>query len=76
MVDHDQQRVKAAGQGEVGDQIHRQLLERASARGGDQRECRNSQVGVNLHLLTKGTTCNEAANEGGHTQPPVVARQG
>ena len=75
MVNHDQERIKAGGRWEIGDKVNRELLEWAMAAGGDGREHRDSRVGVNLYLLAKGTTRDEAADEGGHTWPPIIPRQ-
>ena len=33
-------------------------------------------MGVNLHLLTDSTACNEMADKGRHARPPIVLRQG
>ena len=75
MVNHNQQRVKPIGQQEVGDKINRELLERASARGGERGQCGDGWMGVNLHLLAKSTAKNKTVNKGRHTQPPIVTRQ-
>ena len=75
MVDHDQERIKTRGRWKVSDKVNRELLKWATAVGGNGREHRDSGVGVNLHLLTKGTTRDEAADEGGHSWPPIVTRQ-
>ena len=72
MVNHDQERIKAGGRREIGDKVNRELLEQALAAGGDRRECRDSWVGVNLHLLAKGTTRDKAVDKGGHTWPLIV----
>ena len=74
VVDHEQERIKARGRREISDKVNRELLKQAMAAGGDGQECRDSWVGVNLHLLAKGATRDEAADEGGHTQPPIVLR--
>ena len=75
MVDHDHERVVAIGWQEIGDQVNRQLLKQAGAAGGDRGERRDSQVGIDLHLLAKGAARDETVHEGGYTQPPVVPRQ-
>ena len=75
MVDHDQERITARGRWEISDKVNRELLKQVMAVGGDGRECGDSWVGVNLHLLAKGTTRDKAADKGGHTQPPIVPRQ-
>ena len=72
MVDHDQERIKTRGRWKVSDKVNRELLKQATAVGGNWRERRDSGVGVNLHLLTKGATRDEVADEGGHSQPPIV----
>ena len=43
--------------------------------GGNGGKHGDSQVGIDLHLLAKGTARDETADKGGHTQPPVVLRQ-
>ena len=60
---------------EIGKQINGQLLKQPGAAGGNGRECRDSQVDIDLHLLAKGAARDKVADEGGHTQPPVVPRQ-
>ena len=46
MVDHDQQRVEAGGNREIGDQITGNLLEGAGGMGLDGHKQENSQVCV------------------------------
>ena len=75
MVNHDHERIIAKRGWEIGDQVNRQLLKWASATGGNGGKCRDSRVGIDLHLLAKGTTEDKAADEGGHTQPPIIPRQ-
>ena len=62
MVDHNQQRVKAGGSGEVGDQVARDLLEGARGMGFDQGEWRDSGMCVGLVLLA----CSAAFNVFSH----------
>ena len=75
MVNHDHERIIAMRGREVGNQINRQLLKQPGAVGGNGRQCRYSRVGIDLHLLAKGIAGDKVADEGGHTQPPVVPRQ-
>ena len=72
MVYHDQNGVVSPGDGEVGDQIHGYLLERAGAIGGDRSKGGVGQVGVHFVGLAGGASGNEFTNEGGHPWPPVV----
>ena len=72
MVYHNQNRIEAVGQWEIGDEVHRDLLEGMGAIGGDRSEWGYGGVCVDLIGLTHSTTSNEAANEGGYTGPPVV----
>ena len=72
MVNHDQERIKAGGRWEIGDQVNQQLLKGVCAARGNGGKCQDSQVGVDLHLLAEGTARDKAADEGGHTQPPIV----
>ena len=55
MVDHDQQRIKARGGGEVSDEVTGDLLEQARGVGLDQSERGDSGVRVGLVLLAYGT---------------------
>ena len=75
MVDHNHERITARGKWEISDQVNRQLLKWACATGGNGGKHRDSQVGIHLHLLAKGATGDKAADEGGHTWPPIVPRQ-
>ena len=45
------------------------------AAGGNGGKRQDSQVGIDLHVLAKGTARDEAADKGGHTWPPIVPRQ-
>ena len=75
MVDHNHQRVIAMRGQEVSDQVDGQLLKQAGADRGDRGECRDSWMGIDLHLLAKGAPSNKTVDEGRHTWPPVVPRQ-
>ena len=72
VVDHDHERIITMRGREISDQVDRQLLKWVGAVGGKRRQCRDSQVGADLHLLAKGAARDKAVNEGGHTRPPVV----
>ena len=73
MVDHDQQRVKARGSGEIGDEVVRDLLEGAKGVGFDQDEREGGEVCVRLVLLACGTALNVLAYELRKTQPPELS---
>ena len=75
MVDHDHERIIAERGQEISDQVNQQWLKWASATGGDGGKCRDSRVGIDLHLLAKGTTRDIVVDEGGHTWPPIILRQ-
>ena len=70
MVDHDQERVKARGEGKICDKIARDLLEGAEGDGFDGGEGGDGRVCVNFVLLAKGAALNVAADEGGKSRPP------
>ena len=72
MVYHDQNRIVAVGEGEIRDEIHRDLLEGAGTLGGYRSEGGVGWVGVYLIGLAGGTPCDEFADKGGHIRPPVV----
>ena len=55
MVDHNQQRVKARGSGEVGDKVAGDLLEGARGMGHDQGEWRDSGMHIQFVLLACST---------------------
>ena len=69
MVDHDQQRIKARGSREVGDQVTRDLLEGTRGMRLDWGEWGDSGVCVQLVLLASGTAINVLAHELCETQP-------
>ena len=75
VVDHDQQGVTTVRGREASDEINRKLLEGAGAGGGDWGEGRRRWMGVDLHLLAKGTPSNKATDKRRHPRPPVVVRQ-
>ena len=75
VVDHDQQGVTTVRGREASDEINRKLLEGTGAGGGEWGEGRRRWVGVDLHLLAKGTPSNKATDERRHPQPPIVMRQ-
>ena len=70
MVDHDQERIKAGGDGEIRDKITGNLLKRARGDGFDGREGGHGGVHVNLVLLAKGTALDVAVDEGSEAGPP------
>ena len=72
MVYHDQNRIKAVGEWEVGDEVHRDLLEGACAFGGDRGERGVGRVGVDFVGLASSAAGDEFADEGGHAGPPIV----
>ena len=69
MVNHNQQRVKARGGGEVSDEATRDLLEGARGAGLDQGKQRDGGVCVGLVLLAHGTALNVLSHELCETQP-------
>jgi hypothetical protein len=73
MVDHNHDRIKTRGDGEVGNEVNGELSERVGRGGGDRdkRWCRG--VGVDFHLLASSTTVNVVANKSPHGRPPVQA---
>ena len=70
MVDHDQQRVKAGGSGEVGDQVVRDLLEGARGIGPDWGEWGDGGMCVRLVLLACSTAFNVFPHKLCKTWPP------
>ena len=74
MVDHDQERVKTGGDRKVGDEIARDLLERAGCRGANGGERWDSGMGISLVLLAGGTAFNVSADIGGEAGPPELHR--
>ena len=72
MVYHDQNRIVAVRDGEVGDEVHEDLLEGAGAFGGDGHKWGVERVGVNFAGLASGTSCDEFVDKGGHARPPIV----
>ena len=75
MVNHDHERIVTMRGQEISDQVNGQLLKWAGAGGGNRRQCGDSRVGINLHLLAKSAARDKAVDEGEHTQPPIVLRQ-
>ena len=70
MVDHDQKRVEAVGEGKVGDKITGDLLERAGGSRANGGEGRNSGMCVEFILLTNGASLNIFAHEGSEAKLP------
>ena len=69
MVNHNHKRIKAQGEGEVGDEIDWESFEREQDSRWDWTKWRNSRVGVDLVLLANCTTGYEMFDKGGETQP-------
>ena len=72
MVDHDQERVKVRGEGEIGDEVAGDLLEGARCDGFDGRQGGYGGVRVDLILLAKGTALDVAADKRGESGPPEL----
>ena len=70
MVDYDQKGVKTIQKWEVSDQIARDLLKGARARGRDGGKWGSRRVSIDLVLLARGTAVYIAANEGSKARPP------
>ena len=70
MVDHDQKGVKTIRKGQVSDQITRDLLEGAGARGWNGKEQGTRQVCIDFILLTRGTPTDILTDKGCKAQPP------
>ena len=72
MVDHDQNTIVAVGFGEIGDEIHRDILEWPSnVVSGDWLWGRGGWVCVWLVLLACGTAFDVSGYHGIHAGPPV-----
>ena len=72
MVYHNQDRIIAMGNGEIGDEIHGDLLEGAGAFEGNGHKGRNQGVSVDLIGLAHGAASDEFADKGSHTRPPII----
>ena len=72
MVYHNQNRIVAVGEREVGDKVHGDLLEGAGALGGNRGEGGVGRVGVYFVGLASSAAGDEFADEGGHARPPIV----
>ena len=72
MVYYDHNRVMAIGGRKIGDEVNRELLKGKGSRGGDGHEWRDGQMGVDLVLLTEGTSIDKVFYEGRETGPPEV----
>lgn len=70
MVDHDQERIKAIGQGEIGDKVTGNLLKWSRARGGNGEQWGNGGMGIDLILLAGGATFNVLSDELSKSWPP------
>ena len=72
MVYHNQNRIMATGDGEVCDEVHGNLLERAGALGGGRHKRWVGGMSVHLIGLAHGTASDEFADKCGHFWPPIV----
>ena len=72
MIYHDQNRIKAMGEGEVCDEVHRDLLEGMDALQRDRGKWGVGGMGIDLIGLACGATHDEFSDESGHARPPVV----
>ena len=70
MVDHDQKGIKTDRRGEVGDEIARDLLERAGCGGANGGERWDGGVCIRLVLLAGRASFNVLADVGGEAGPP------
>ena len=73
MVYHDQERIKAQGNGKVRDKITGNLLEGAEGKRFDRRKGGYGGMRVNFILLAGGTALNISANEGSESRPPELS---
>ena len=72
MVDHDHNRIKPRREGEVGDEVNRELFEGERNGGQDRTESGHSRMSVDLVLLANSTTHNEMFDKSGKAWPPEV----
>ena len=72
MVDHDQQRVEALGRRKIGDEIARDLLKRAGARGGNRDKGWGGGMGIGFCLLAHATALDVFVYKLCKTWPPIV----
>ena len=70
VVDHDQKRIEAGGEGEVGDKVTGDLLEGAGCGGADGGERQDSRMGVGFVLLAGCTTFDVSMDIRGEAGPP------
>ena len=70
MVDHDQERIEAGGDGEISDEVAGDLLEGAGGDGFDGRQGGHGGVCISFILLAKGTALHVSADKGGEPGPP------
>ena len=75
MVDHDHDRIKTRGGGEVGDEVNRELSKRERDRGLDREQRRDNRVSVGLVLLTDWATGDEVFDECGEARPSKITFQ-
>ena len=65
MVNHDHNRIKTLGEGEVGDEVDRDLFERESGGGWNWTEWGSGRMCVDLVLLANCTASNKMFDKGG-----------
>ena len=70
VVNYNQQGIKAVGQGKVSDEVTRDLLEGVRGMEGDQRQGRDSRMGVGFSLLAGTTVFNIPVDEVSESGPP------
>ena len=73
VVDHDQERIKAGGRGEISDEITRQLLEWTGGGGADGVKGRYCGVRVGLGLLAISAAFDIFSDELSEARPPIVS---
>ena len=75
MVDHDHDRIKARGRGEVGDEVNGELFKRERDSGLDWEQRRYDRVSVGFVLLTDRAASNKVFHKGGEARPPEIPFQ-
>jgi hypothetical protein len=72
MVDHDHDRVKPKREREIGNQVHRDLLEWAGGHGGKGSQGGRGGVGIHLVRLADGTAHDKTMDKHVQLRPPKV----
>ena len=72
MVDHNHDRIEAINWGEVGDEVHREVLEGKRAFKGKESDGWDHRMGEDLVCLANHTSGNVFPNIGGKARPPVI----